>query len=84
MLALVVALYLAAEGVMSFAVEPLLQSSSTGLSTMAILVAAAFWTLLWGPIGLVLAVPLTAMLVVIGRHVEGPISSTFSSAIRRP
>lgn len=71
MLALVVALYLAAEGVMSFAVEPLLQSSSTGLSTMAILVAAAFWTLLWGPIGLVLAVPLTAVLVVVGRHVEG-------------
>jgi hypothetical protein len=65
------ALYLGAEGIMNLVVEPLLQSSSTGLSTIAILLSAAFWTLLWGPIGLVLAVPLTAILVVLGRHVEG-------------
>ena len=71
MLGAVVALYLAAEGVMNVVVEPLLQSSSTGLSSLAILLAAAFWTLLWGPIGLLLAVPLTAVLVVLGRHVEG-------------
>jgi predicted PurR-regulated permease PerM len=66
-----IALYLVAEGIMNMVVEPLLQSSSTGLSALAILLSAAFWTLLWGPIGLVLAVPLTAVLVVLGRHVEG-------------
>jgi hypothetical protein len=71
MLAWAAALYLLAESVMSMVVEPLLQSSSTGLSALAILLSAAFWTLLWGPIGLVLAVPLTAVLVVFGRHVEG-------------
>ncbi len=71
MLGAVVTLYLAAEGIMNLVVEPLLQSSSTGLSVLAILLAAAFWTLLWGPIGLLLAVPLTAVLVVLGRHVEG-------------
>lgn len=71
MLAWTVALYLVAEGVMNLLVEPYLQSSSTGLSALAILLSAAFWTLLWGPIGLVLAVPLTAVLVVLGRHMEG-------------
>ena len=71
MLVLVVALYLIAEGIMNFVVESLLVTTSTGLSVLAILLAAAFWTLLWGPIGLLLAVPLTAVLVVLGRHVEG-------------
>jgi len=71
MLGAVVALYLIAEGVMNLVVESLLLTSSTGLSALAILLAAAFWTLLWGPIGLLLAVPLTAVLVVLGRHVEG-------------
>jgi len=71
MLGAVAALYLTAEGFMNAAVEPLLQSTSTGLSSLAILLAAAFWTLLWGPIGLLLAVPLTAVLVVLGRHIEG-------------
>lgn len=71
MLGAVVALYLSAESFMNLVVEPWLQSTSTGLSILAILLAAAFWTLLWGPIGLLLAVPLTAVLVVLGRHVEG-------------
>ena len=71
MLVLVVALYLIAEGFMNFVVESLLVTTSTGISVLAILLAAAFWTLLWGPIGLLLAVPLTAVLVVLGRHVEG-------------
>ncbi len=71
MLAGVIALFLVAEGIMNLVVEPLLQASSTGLSALAILLAAAFWTLLWGPIGLLLAVPLTAVVVVLGRHVEG-------------
>jgi predicted PurR-regulated permease PerM len=49
--------------------EPLLFGSQTRLSPLAILLAIAFWTLLWGPIGLVLAVPLTLSIVVIGQHV---------------
>jgi predicted PurR-regulated permease PerM len=52
------------------AIEPWLYGHSTGLSGIAVIVAAAFWTLLWGPIGLLLSTPLTMCLVVLGRHVE--------------
>lgn len=51
-------------------IEPLLYGSSTGISPLAILVAAVFWTWLWGPAGLLLATPLTVCVVVIGRHVS--------------
>jgi predicted PurR-regulated permease PerM len=71
MLVAVVTLYLVVEGIMNTVVEPLVQGSSTGLSVLAILIAATFWTLLWGPIGLVLAIPLTAVLVVLGQHIDG-------------
>ncbi len=50
--------------------EPLVYGHSSGLSPVAIIVAASFWTWLWGPVGLVLATPLTICLVVVGRHVE--------------
>jgi predicted PurR-regulated permease PerM len=53
----------------AFFVEPLLFGHSTGVSPIALVVAAAFWTWLWGPIGLVLSTPLTACLVVLGRYV---------------
>jgi predicted PurR-regulated permease PerM len=49
--------------------EPWLYGSSTGMSTIAVLVSAAFWTWLWGPIGLVMSTPLTVCLVVIGKYV---------------
>lgn len=49
--------------------EPWLYGASTGISTMAILVAAVFWTWLWGPVGLFMATPLTVCLVVLGRYV---------------
>ncbi len=49
--------------------EPHIYGRHTGLSSLAILIAAAFWTLIWGPVGLVLSVPLTVCLVVMGRHV---------------
>ena len=65
MLIAVIALYLAVEGLMNTVVEPLVEATSTGLSALAVLIAATFWTLLWGPIGLVLAIPLTAVLVVL-------------------
>ncbi|WP_170937207.1 MULTISPECIES: AI-2E family transporter [Rhodomicrobium] len=51
-------------------IEPMLQGHSTGLSPVAVIASATFWTWLWGPIGLVLATPLTLCLVVLGRHVE--------------
>ncbi len=58
------------ELLMGQVMEPLLNAHSTGLSAVAIVIAAAFWTWLWGPVGLVVSTPLTVCLVVIGRHVE--------------
>src|SRR5438552_16935125 len=49
--------------------EPWLYGASTGMSTVAVLVSAVFWTWLWGPVGLLLATPLTVCLVVIGKYV---------------
>ncbi len=66
----VLLLFVLGEMAMGQVVEPLLYGHSTGLSPVAIIVAAAFWTFLWGPIGLLLATPLTVCLVVLGRHVE--------------
>jgi predicted PurR-regulated permease PerM len=51
-------------------VEPFVYGRSSGLSPIAIVLSASFWTWLWGPIGLVLATPLTVCLVVLGRHVD--------------
>lgn len=64
------ALYLVSEPIMGNVIEPVLQGQTTGLSPLAIVLSAAFWTLLWGPIGLLLAIPLTVVLVVLGHHVE--------------
>ncbi len=49
--------------------EPLLYGNSTGISPLAILLAAVFWTWLWGPVGLFLSTPLTVCVVVMGRYV---------------
>ncbi|WP_244493666.1 AI-2E family transporter [Aureimonas sp. AU4] len=62
-------LYIGAEALLSNVVEPILYGHSTGLSPVAILLAATVWTLLWGAVGLILATPLTICLVVLGRHV---------------
>jgi predicted PurR-regulated permease PerM len=51
-------------------VEPLVCGRSAGLSPVAIVVAASFWTWLWGPLGLLLSTPLTLCLVVLARHVD--------------
>ena len=58
------------EGLTGQVVEPLIYGHSTGLSPFAVVVAATFWTWLWGPIGLILSTPLTLCLVVMGRHVK--------------
>lgn len=63
------ALFVVMELVTGNVVEPWLYGSRTGLSPLAIIVAAIFWTWLWGPLGLVLSTPLTVCLVVLGRHV---------------
>jgi len=70
MLLWVLGLFLVTEPITGQIVEPWLYGRSTGLSGVAVVVAAAFWTLLWGPIGLLLSTPLTMCLVVLGRHVE--------------
>jgi predicted PurR-regulated permease PerM len=58
------------EPITGYALEPLLYGHSTGLSPISVIVAALFWTWLWGPIGLILSTPLTLCLVVTGRHVK--------------
>ena len=65
-----VALFLITEPIAGQVVEPLLYGQHTGLSPVAIVIATLFWTILWGPIGLLLATPLTVCLVVLGKHVE--------------
>ena len=70
MLLLTMALFVALELLASQVLEPVIFGHSSGLSPVAIIVAASFWTWLWGPVGLVLATPLTICLVVVGRHVD--------------
>jgi len=70
MLLWVAGLFIVAEGITGQFIEPWLYGQSMGLSGVAVVVAAAFWTLLWGPVGLLLSTPLTMCLVVLGRHVE--------------
>jgi predicted PurR-regulated permease PerM len=63
------ALFITVELISNNVVEPYLYGSRTGLSPLAIIVSAIFWTWLWGPLGLVMSTPLTVCLVVLGRHV---------------
>jgi predicted PurR-regulated permease PerM len=63
------ALFIFLELISGNIVEPWVYGASTGLSSIAILAAAIFWTWLWGPVGLLLSTPLTVCLVVLGRHV---------------
>ena len=70
MLLWTLALFLVVEPIIGHVIEPMVYGHSTGLSPVAVVASATFWTALWGPIGLVLATPLTVCLVVLGRHVE--------------
>jgi predicted PurR-regulated permease PerM len=70
MLAWTAILFFVVEPAVGQVVEPMVYGRTTGLSPVAVVVSATFWTALWGPIGLVLATPLTVCLVVLGRHVE--------------
>ena len=64
------ALYAVAELLAGQAIEPILYGHSTGISPFAVVVAAIFWSWLWGPVGLILSTPLTLCLVVLGRYIE--------------
>ena len=64
-----IALYMVVELTVGQVIEPLMYGHSTGLSPVSVVVAAIFWSWLWGPIGLLLSTPLTLCLVVLGRHV---------------
>ena len=68
-LLLTIGLYIVIELISNNVMEPWLYGASTGMTPVAILVAAVFWTWLWGPIGLLLSTPLTVCLVVIGKYV---------------
>ena len=64
-----IALYGVVELTVGQVVEPFIYGHSTGLSPVSVVVAAIFWSWLWGPVGLILSTPLTLCLVVLGRHV---------------
>ena len=64
-----ITLFVVVEPIVAYVLEPLLVGHTTGLSPVAILISAIIWAFLWGPLGLVLAIPLTICLVVIGRHI---------------
>ncbi len=70
MVAWTVALFAIGEPLMGHAIEPLVLGHQTGLSPVAIIIAATFWTWLWGPIGLVLATPITLCLVILGQYTQ--------------
>jgi len=64
-----IALFVVLEVIVSNLIEPWLYGAHTGVSPVALIISAMFWTWLWGPVGLVLSTPMTVCLAVIGRHV---------------
>ena len=70
MLLWVAALFGGVEAIIGQMIEPFVYGRSMGLSAVAVVVAAVFWTWLWGPVGLLLSTPLTMCFVVLGRHIE--------------
>ena len=67
---LVVALFAVVDGIVTYVLEPWLYGSSMGITPLALLLASAFWAVMWGPLGLILAPAITACLVILGRHVR--------------
>ncbi|TVQ01767.1 MAG: AI-2E family transporter [Planctomycetaceae bacterium] len=66
---LTIGLFVVLELLSNNVMEPLLYGRNTGVSAVAVLVAALFWMWLWGPIGLLLATPLTVCVLVVGKHI---------------
>ena len=67
----VIALFIVLELFTNLVLETILYAGAAGVSQVALLVSVAFWTWLWGPLGLLMATPLTVCLVVLGKHVPG-------------
>jgi hypothetical protein len=67
----VAAFFIALELFTNLVLETVLYAGTAGVSQVALLISVAFWTWLWGPLGLLMAIPLTVCLVVIGKHVPG-------------
>jgi hypothetical protein len=67
----VLVLFVVGEMTMGQVVEPQVFGHGTGVTPIALITATIFWTWLWGPLGLLLATPMTVVLAVLGRHVEG-------------
>lgn len=67
---LVVLWFLLVDGIASYVVEPWLIGASTGITPLALVLSSAFWAVLWGPVGLILAPAITACLAILGRHVQ--------------
>jgi len=76
------ALFAVLELLVANVVEPKVYGHSSGLSPLAVMVSALFWSALWGPVGLLISTPLTLCLVVAGRHVRAlaPVAILFSDA----
>jgi predicted PurR-regulated permease PerM len=66
---LVMALFAVVDIVITYVMEPWLYGQSMGVTPLALLISSAFWAVLWGPVGLILAPAMTACLVILGRHV---------------
>jgi predicted PurR-regulated permease PerM len=66
---LVLVVFAVVDGAITHILEPMIYGRTTGISPLALLVSSAVWTVLWGPIGLLLAPPITACLAILGRHV---------------
>lgn len=64
-----VGLFLGVDAILGNFIEPLVLGKRSGISALALLISALFWTWLWGPLGLILATPLTVCAAVVGRHV---------------
>jgi predicted PurR-regulated permease PerM len=67
----VVGMFIVLELFTNLVLETVLYAGAAGVSQVALLVSVAFWTWLWGPLGLLMATPLTVCVVVLGRHVPG-------------
>ena len=67
----VVAMFVVLELFTNLVLETVLYAGAAGVSQVALLISVAFWTWLWGPLGLLMATPLTVCLVVLGKHVPG-------------
>lgn len=65
----VAGLFIVVELISNNVMEPMLYGSSVGMSEFAVIIAVTVWTFLWGPVGLIVATPLTTCLVVLGKHV---------------